>query len=67
MAIIYQHHERENGSGYPKGLSNRDIMLEAKILAVTDTVESMATDRPYRPTLGIGRALKEAKQIYLVF
>jgi PAS domain S-box-containing protein/putative nucleotidyltransferase with HDIG domain len=57
--IVYQHHERENGSGYPKGLSNRDIMLEAKILAVADTVESMATDRPYRPALGIGRALKE--------
>jgi PAS domain S-box-containing protein/putative nucleotidyltransferase with HDIG domain len=57
--IVYQHHERDNGSGYPKGLSGKDIMLEAKIIAVADTVESMATHRPYRPALGIEEALKE--------
>jgi len=57
--IIYQHHERLNGSGYPRGLNDSDIMFEAKILAVADTLESMTTHRPYRPALGIDKALKE--------
>ena len=60
--IIYQHHERLNGSGYPGGLKGSDIMSEAKILAVADTVESMSTHRPYRPALGIDKALKELKE-----
>lgn len=60
--IIYQHHERLNGSGYPRGLKGSDIMSEAKILAVADTVESMSTHRPYRPALGIDKALKELKE-----
>jgi len=57
--IVYQHHERLDGSGYPQGLSGEDILLEAKILAVADVIEAMASHRPYRPALGIDRALEE--------
>lgn len=57
--IILQHHERWNGSGYPHGLSGDNILLEARILGVADVVEAMAADRPYRPALGIDRALDE--------
>jgi len=53
-----QHHERINGSGYPAGLIDPDILLEAKILAVADVVEAMASHRPYRPALGIDQALE---------
>ena len=58
MTII-QHHERLNGSGYPFGLSGDDILPEAKILAVADAVDAMTSHRPYRPSLGIERALAE--------
>jgi PAS domain S-box-containing protein/putative nucleotidyltransferase with HDIG domain len=57
--IVHQHHERLDGSGYPRGLRDGDIMLEAKILSVADVVEAMASFRPYRPALGIERALEE--------
>ena len=57
--IILQHHEREDGSGYPSGLKGDSILLEAKILAVSDVVEAMSSHRPYRPTLGISEALVE--------
>ena len=57
--IIYQHHERLDGSGYPNGLTKNEICFEAKILAVADVVEAMATHRPYRPALGIDKALEE--------
>ena len=57
--IIYQHHERMNGSGYPQGLRKKDILLEARIVAVADVVEAMASKRPYRPALGIDEALTE--------
>lgn len=57
--IVLQHHERWNGSGYPRGLSGNDILLEARILGVADVVEAMATHRPYRPALGINMALEE--------
>ena len=57
--IIYQHHERMDGSGYPRGLKGADILPEARILAVADVVESMSTHRPYRPALGVEAALKE--------
>ena len=46
--IVLQHHERMDGSGYPQGLSGDDIILEARILAVADVVEAMASHRPYR-------------------
>ena len=57
--IVYQHHERMNGSGYPRNLKGNDILMEARIIAVADVVEAMASHRPYRPTLGIDAALKE--------
>lgn len=57
--IIMEHHERMDGSGYPRGLKGEDIMLEARILAVADVVEAMASHRPYRKTPGIYAALTE--------
>ena len=57
--MVYQHHERIDGSGYPRKLKRDDILIEARILAVADTVEAMATHRPYRPSLGIEKALEE--------
>jgi PAS domain S-box-containing protein/putative nucleotidyltransferase with HDIG domain len=60
--IVLQHHERMNGSGYPSGLSGEDIIIEARILAVADVVEAMASHRPYRPSLGINKALEEISQ-----
>jgi HD-GYP domain-containing protein (c-di-GMP phosphodiesterase class II) len=56
---VLQHHERLDGSGYPRGLKGEDISLPARIIAVADTIEAMATHRPYRPSLGIEPALKE--------
>jgi len=57
--IVHQHHERLDGSGYPLGLKDRDILLEAKIIAVADVVEAMSSHRPYRPSLGTEKALEE--------
>ncbi len=57
--IVLQHHERMDGSGYPSGLSGEDILLEARILAVADVVEAMASHRPYREALGLDKALEE--------
>jgi putative nucleotidyltransferase with HDIG domain len=57
--IVLQHHENIDGSGYPQGLSGDDILLKARILRVADVVESMASHRPYRPTLGSKNALEE--------
>ena len=57
--IVYQHHERMNGSGYPRNLKGDEILLESQILAVADVVEAMGCHRPYRPTLGIDAALEE--------
>lgn len=57
--IIAQHHEREDGSGYPKGLQGKDICLEAKIVAVADVFEAMSTNRPYREALGADIAIME--------
>ena len=56
---ILQHHERLDGSGYPGGLKGDEIILEARILAVADVVEAMASDRPYRAALGLEAALTE--------
>jgi PAS domain S-box-containing protein len=60
--IVLQHHERMDGSGYPQGLSGAEIMLEARILAVADVVEAMASHRPHRPGYGIDEALEEIFQ-----
>ncbi len=57
--IVYQHHERMNGSGYPRNMKGDAILIEARIMAVADVVESMASHRPYRPALGIDAALEE--------
>jgi putative nucleotidyltransferase with HDIG domain len=57
--IVLQHHERMDGSGYPKGLRGDEILLEARILAVADSVEAMASHRPYRPAFGVDHALAE--------
>jgi HD-GYP domain-containing protein (c-di-GMP phosphodiesterase class II) len=57
--IVYQHHERMDGSGYPRNLKGDDILMEARIMAVADVVEAMASHRPYRPGLGIDMALEE--------
>jgi PAS domain S-box-containing protein/putative nucleotidyltransferase with HDIG domain len=57
--IVRQHHERLDGSGYPQGIRGNEILLEAKILAVSDVVEAMASHRPYRPALGLEKALEE--------
>ena len=60
--MIYQHHERLDGSGYPLGLKGEQILLESRILAVADVVEAMTSHRPYRAALGIEVALKEIEQ-----
>ncbi len=57
--IVVQHHERMDGSGYPAGLKGEESTLESRILAVADVVEAMSSHRPYRPALGIEKALKE--------
>lgn len=57
--VAHQHHERIDGSGYPRGLKGDEILLEARIVAVADVIESMATSRPYRHALGIDKALAE--------
>lgn len=57
--IAHQHHERMDGSGYPQGLKGNEIRLEARIVAVADVVEAMASHRPYRPGLGIDKAMDE--------
>ncbi|MBN1224176.1 MAG: HD domain-containing protein [Candidatus Aminicenantes bacterium] len=60
--IVYQHHERMDGSGYPRNLKGEEILIEARILAVADVVEAMASHRPYRPSLGINAALDEIEK-----
>lgn len=60
--IVHQHHERLDGSGYPLGLSGDKILPEARILTVADVVEAMSSHRPYRPGLGIDKAIAEIKK-----
>ena len=60
--IVVQHHEKLDGSGYPNGVKGDEILLESRILTVADIVESMASHRPYRPSLGIDLALNEIQQ-----
>jgi putative two-component system response regulator len=59
---VLQHHERINGSGYPSGLTGGQIIIEAKIIAAADVIESMASHRPYRPAIGISAALEEIEK-----
>ena len=60
--IVLQHHERLDGSGYPAGLKDGEISLEARIVAVADVVEAMSSHRPYRPAVGVEEALKEIEK-----
>ncbi|MCX5832170.1 MAG: PAS domain S-box protein [Deltaproteobacteria bacterium] len=60
--IVFQHHERMDGSGYPRNLKGDEICMEARILTVADVVEAMASHRPYRPGLGIDAALEEIEK-----
>lgn len=60
--MILQHHERLDGSGYPNSLKGNQIILEAKILAIADVVEAIASHRPYRPALGVDTAIDELQK-----
>ena len=60
--IVLQHHEKIDGSGYPNKLKGDKILLEARIIGVADVVEAMSSFRPYRPALGIDKALEEITQ-----
>jgi putative nucleotidyltransferase with HDIG domain len=60
--IVHQHHERIDGSGYPLGISGEEIFLESRIVAVADSVEAMASNRPYRPARGVTFALEEIRK-----
>lgn len=60
--VALQHHERMDGSGYPHALAGDEILFEARIMAVADVVEAMAGHRPYRPPLGLDRALAEIER-----
>jgi HD-GYP domain-containing protein (c-di-GMP phosphodiesterase class II) len=62
LTITIQHHERMDGSGYPQGLPGERILPEARVLAVADVLESMASHRPYRPALGLEAALAELQK-----
>ncbi len=57
--MIYQHHERLDGTGYPQGLDESNILIESQVISIADVVESMASHRPYRPSLGSASALEE--------
>ena len=60
--IVFEHHERMNGTGYPRNLKGDDILIESRIIAVADVVEAMASHRPYRAALGIESALNEIEK-----
>jgi putative nucleotidyltransferase with HDIG domain len=59
--MVYQHHEYLDGSGYPRNLTDKEILLESKILTVADVVEAISSHRPYRPSLGMNAALEEIR------
>ena len=60
--IIHQHHEKLDGSGYPRGLKGEEVLLEARIITVADVIEAIASHRPYRPAMGIEVALSEIER-----
>jgi HD-GYP domain-containing protein (c-di-GMP phosphodiesterase class II) len=61
-AMVWQHHERLDGTGYPQGLKGDQILLGSRILAVANDVEQLASDKPYRPAMGMDVALKEIER-----
>ena len=60
--VVYQHHERMDGSGYPRNLKGDDILMEARIMAVADVIEAMVSHRPYRSALGMDKTLEEIEK-----
>jgi len=60
--VVWQHHERCDGSGYPRGLSGDEMLLGAKVIMVADVVEAMSSNRPYRPEIGVDAALTEIER-----
>lgn len=60
--VVLQHHERQDGSGYPRGLKGEEILLPARIIAIADVVEAMASHRPYRAALGLDVAVAEIRE-----
>ena len=60
--IVAQHHERLDGSGYPEGLRDGEILIESRVIAVADVVEAMSSHRPYRPSIGLEPALEEIRR-----
>jgi HD-GYP domain-containing protein (c-di-GMP phosphodiesterase class II) len=60
--IVLQHHEHMDGSGYPHGLGGEEILIGARIVGVADVVEAMASHRPYRPSIGLDKALEQVSQ-----
>ncbi len=60
--MVYQHHERIDGSGYPRGLKGDQIIIEAKIISIADVIEAISFHRPYRPSLGTGVAIRELNE-----
>jgi putative two-component system response regulator len=61
VALIRHHHERYDGAGYPDGLAGEDIPLAARVFSVADSFDAMTSDRPYRGSIGIERALAEIR------
>lgn len=57
--IVFEHHERMDGAGYPRGVTGAEILPESRILAIADVIEAIASNRPYRPALGVEAALEE--------
>jgi PAS domain S-box-containing protein len=60
--IVYQHHERMNGTGYPRNLKEDEISMAARVMAIADVVEAMSSHRPYRASLGVEAALQEIEK-----
>jgi len=61
--MLLQHHERLDGSGYPRGLSGDEIVIDARIIAVADTLDAMTTDRPYQSAMELEYALEQIKRL----
>jgi HD-GYP domain-containing protein (c-di-GMP phosphodiesterase class II) len=60
---VLQHHEKVDGTGYPKGITGEDILQEARIISLADFVEAMVSNRPYREARSMGYVVKELQQL----
>jgi HD-GYP domain-containing protein (c-di-GMP phosphodiesterase class II) len=61
--MVHQHHERMDGTGYPLGLKDDEILLESQIISVSDVIETISSHRPYRPAIGLEFGLEEIKRL----